>query len=337
LLEKCMKDLDNFDVSQAEFFLQGLFESIQEAANVNVENYVVRGNDGYRDTGMERSIDEIVCYGIGTFFKSSDNMHSMKRYNPPLIQLACALVLRNYFAIYRKQINVAMRSGDCDRHDNDKNLATNPQKLTYQEQQDIVPTYYFEPFIQPLERKVLNHFHVKVLDVNEQGKRRISVKGQVLPKSSTLFYMPHCPMRLYSNVLWANWNIEGEEDVLMDGRIVIMGNSFRAYDDRIISSEKKNDKTNAIFPLLPFTQEVKVLASKQGTGNKKKKTIYTGSVMTNDALSFQEVELSFNDSAIISFSKRDGSLLKVQEDLNLPFPKQPEEYFVGNDESGEVV
>jgi hypothetical protein len=33
-----------------------------------------------------------------------------------------------------------------------------------------------------------------------------NLRGKHLAKGVTLFYMPHCPYRLYVNVLWANWH-----------------------------------------------------------------------------------------------------------------------------------
>ena len=338
LVEKCMRDLNNFNAPNSKFSMSSLVESIQEAANVKEKNSTTITAGGYEDSISERCVDEIVCYGIGTFYKPSDeNMRSLKWYNPPLIQLACVLLLRRAFALRRDH---------CDKNDI---ASPHLQKLTYREQQEMVPMVYFEPKIQPLEQKVLDHFNVKVLGVNEQGKRRISTKQsyeyqqdgssganvyKVTPplpllKSSTLFYMPYCPMILYSNVLWANWKIKDKEDVLMDGRVVIMGNSFQEYNGTI-HPEVMKDKTNAIFPLLPFTQERKVLTSKQGTGTKKKKAVSaTWSSVANGELSLQEAELSFGGCAIMSFSKMDKS-----GELDLSFPKRPEEYFYNTDGVG---
>merc|ERR1712194_127034 len=106
----------------------------------------------------------------------------------------------------------------------------------------------------------------------------------------------------------------------MGGRIVIMGNSFIAYDDRIISSEKRKDRSNGIFPLLPFGSESSVLrngknkdaspsASASASGMKLKPFVdlCSSSDCCGSSLAWHEVELSFNDSAVISFSDRTNS------------------------------
>jgi hypothetical protein len=47
-----------------------------------------------------------------------------------------------------------------------------------------------------------------VMEENDEGKRRV--------RGPTAFFMPHCPMRLYSNLLWANWG-DGLKDLVIIG------------------------------------------------------------------------------------------------------------------------
>ena len=47
----------------------------------------------------------------------------------------------------------------------------------------------------------------------------------------TLFYMPHCAVELYNNLLWANWSAAGLR------HLIILGNSFSDYDDNSIGGE----------------------------------------------------------------------------------------------------
>jgi hypothetical protein len=54
---------------------------------------------------------------------------------------------------------------------------------------------------------------LKIIKENERGKRKVDKR--------TLFYMPHCPIGLYHNVLLANWET-------LD-KIVVFGNSFSEY------------------------------------------------------------------------------------------------------------
>ena len=58
-------------------------------------------------------------------------------------------------------------------------------------------------------------------------------------EEKTLFFMPHCGMAMYNNLLWSNWGVEKME------MMVIIGNSFNSY------YEKWGDKiplSNWLFP-----------------------------------------------------------------------------------------
>ena len=237
-----------------------------------------------------RCINEIVCYGIGNFYTAR-----IDKYNPSLIQLACIIALRDMLTARYKEIVESSSKYEKDRSE----LSSNSISLVY-----------FEPFIVPIEREVLLHFDVKIIDKNEQGKRKINTdnRNSEILKDCTLFYMPHCPMRLYSNVLWANWSEE-----LIFNRILLLGNSFKAYDDRIVSSSRKlGDKTNALFPLLPFIHEQTILL--------KQTSKQQNEISNND------LEKAFNDCVVISF----------QNDKGKPFPPQPEEYFIQETTTEEI-
>jgi len=319
-IDKCVREMKEFGQGQEHqttkhkhnlFDLQTLVKSIQDAANAN-------GSKDEKDERERGHIDEIICYGIGNFYGARDN-----RYNAPLVQLACVLALREALSI---QANV-VESND------------NSNKIQEELQLDVdqVSIVYFEPFIKPIERELLAHYHVKVLDSNEQGKRRIANDRRTHDDASstspspskhtdmcsTLFYMPHCPMRLYSNVLWANW----KKELILGGRMIIFGNSFKAYDEHIISSEKKKgDKTNAIYPLLPYACEVDVLSLtlKEFSRNRSRDGHSMNSVST---LCGQDLEMAFNDCVVISF----------QDDESIRFPSQPDEYIVAKDGDGELI
>ena len=62
---------------------------------------------------------------------------------------------------------------------------------------------------------MLKELGVEEIDRNEEGKRKAH------PDRRVLFFMPHCDMWLYSNVLWANKDDEGSLD-----RVTIIGNAF---------------------------------------------------------------------------------------------------------------
>lgn len=58
----------------------------------------------------------------------------------------------------------------------------------------------FDPCLSELDRDVYSSLNVPVLTENSKGKHRIAEQG------NTLFFLPHCPYRLYCNILWANWD-----------------------------------------------------------------------------------------------------------------------------------
>ena len=47
-------------------------------------------------------------------------------------------------------------------------------------------------------------------------------------KECTLFYMPHCGIAMYNNLLWANW------DPSILSKIAIVGNRFSSSNERYI-------------------------------------------------------------------------------------------------------
>ena len=57
----------------------------------------------------------------------------------------------------------------------------------------------FDPMITAVDLEVYRSLHLMVITENTKGKQRIADEG------TTLFFMPHCPYRLYCNVIWANW------------------------------------------------------------------------------------------------------------------------------------
>jgi len=58
----------------------------------------------------------------------------------------------------------------------------------------------YDPCISGFDRSVLEVLQIPVLSENTKGKHAIGGSG------TTLFYLPHCPYRLYCNILWANWD-----------------------------------------------------------------------------------------------------------------------------------
>lgn len=67
----------------------------------------------------------------------------------------------------------------------------------------------FDPLFSAKESLVCRCLGLFVSDENKKGKHKAA-------KGPTLFFMPHCPYRLYVNLLWENWdNLEN---------VIILGN-----------------------------------------------------------------------------------------------------------------
>ena len=115
--------------------------------------------------------------------------------------------------------------------------------------------------------------------------------------------MPHCPMRLYCNVLWSHWD-------QLDTTI-IFGNSFHSYDERILSSERRKDRTNGMFQILDCTNEIPVIVSKEDVDN----FVGDGALI--------HLENAFNDCNVISFT--------VGKDSKSIAVDRPDEYFASQD------
>lgn len=291
-----------------------------------------------KSEGTTLNLREIVVYGIGNF---SHGPHSA-----PMLQLAGALLLRKLSAAYKHSDAINQCQEITTYFDN---IAIH---TSFRKDQQETPIFYYEPCILPLEKKLLEQvFHVHVLRGNDAGKLKVqdmrkqwySIASPPAHSSTrndrnrthTLFYMPHCPMRLYCNILWAHWEhfvpssstrmqhedtnhclaqkVEQNDGQVSSNPIIIFGNSFHAYDERTISSEQRLDPTNGIFRLLPFANETPVCTDAENT---------------NAGESLKMLERAFNDCNVISFSMNECSV-----------PEKPEEYFPSEDphENGELL
>jgi SRR1 len=112
-----------------------------------------------------------------------------------------------------------------------------PYALDAESESGPVSVTVFEPMFSAADKIMCQMLDIDISDKNLMGKYsshrfRVSRDGSSLPSNAgktetdgtTLFYMPHCPYRLYVNVLWANWdNLDS---------IAILGNSFSSYSLR---------------------------------------------------------------------------------------------------------
>ncbi|XP_053138709.1 SRR1-like protein [Hemicordylus capensis] len=101
--------------------------------------------------------------------------------------------------------------------------------------------YVFDPVFSALEIEVLNNLGVNVLLENEEGKWPT--------QEPTIFYMIHCGKALYNNLLWRNWSVEALS------RMVIIGNSFRGIEERVLSKTFQKDYSYIAKVLMASEEE----------------------------------------------------------------------------------
>ena len=101
----------------------------------------------------------------------------------------------------------------------------------------------YEPSADVSDLKLFELLGIHNLRTNEECRR------SVCPSGPTLFFMPHCAHRMYSNVLWANWKYECMRDV------AILGNSFDKYSMGL-RKEDPSDCVAAVSSSSSFTEEI---------------------------------------------------------------------------------
>ena len=154
-------------------------------------------------------------------------------------------------------------------------------------------------------------------------------------------------MQLYSNVLWAHWDYifprqqqkctnDSTDDNCtpptvplshenINNSIIIFGNSFHAYDERTISSEKRMNPTNGLYRVIPFVHET--IVSVQPRDCRGEYAV--------DALRY--LDNAFNDCNIMSFSCNGDDEGRCREKKILP--ERPKEWFASDDpdNNGELL
>ncbi|XP_050762543.1 SRR1-like protein [Gymnogyps californianus] len=100
----------------------------------------------------------------------------------------------------------------------------------------------FDPAFSAQEAAALGQLGLRLLPDNEEGKH--GVEG-----SATLFYMVHCGKALYNNLLWRNWSAGALS------KMVIIGNSFKGIEERLLSRILERDYSY-IAKVLKGTEEV---------------------------------------------------------------------------------
>ena len=126
-------------------------------------------------------LSEVMSLGIGKVCSSPSS----------LLQLAMAS------GFQRQQFTAV---APLDGRNTEELLSTGDHEVTKVDSKDIRASFtIFDPMFTAKELKVCETLGFKVSTANLKGKHE-AVSGP------TLFFMPHCPHRLYINLLWANWN-----------------------------------------------------------------------------------------------------------------------------------
>lgn len=197
----------------------------------------------------EMAIEKIVCYGIGNF---------AVHLSAAMWQFAGALCLRDFLQGLQE-----LRSS------------------SEESRKTKVDMSFFDPCTTTMESHILEELEIENHSTNERGKHPLN-------NIPTLFFMPHCPVRLYGNVLWANWNV-------LD-LVFCFGNSLRTYHERTIGNHQCE-----ISPLIQFIQEEPVSCS------------------TSDLSSTNVPETAFNDSFLTWFEGVNSSSLPPRpEEYHVP-------------------
>lgn len=100
----------------------------------------------------------------------------------------------------------------------------------------------FDPVMVDEDDEIISNFKCARIASNSNGK--------FISNNITLFYMPHCPLGLYGNLLMANWKKEYLTNT------IIIGNSFSNYDARRISSDNKSENSEKfLYKSILFLKE----------------------------------------------------------------------------------
>ena len=272
----------------------------------------------------------IVCYGIGNF--------GTTRSSAPLWQLALAVTIRDYIRTlhtHNDNDDDDETSLEDDDHDSSSSSLSSTLKSTSNKNNDDdhrrrrrrrLPTmYYFEPLMTVEESIVLEKLDINIIAENERGGR------SVIDEGGCLFFMPHCPMTLYTNLLHANW------DCLRENNILIFGNSLSSYIDGGGNNSNNNniDITNNKNP--QKRQALDILKDLQPHWEEERLDISKNDISDRPAY----FERAFNDSSFTSFRRTvnvaptSATETKTQ---NSCWPKRPQLLDTSqSDDGGEVL
>ena len=142
-------------------------------------------------TGFQEC-SSIISLGIGKFTSSPS----------ALLQLAMVLCMQNEIT------DASSTVVDNIAYDQDTSIASSTD-VSKEITRHHINCKVFDPMFSLKERNICRNLGLDVSDENKRGKHRTE-------NGPTIFFMPHCPHRLYVNLLWENWNNLGD--------VIIFGN-----------------------------------------------------------------------------------------------------------------
>jgi len=204
-------------VFESSLFLKHIIDSID---NSSVDNSSSSGSS--ITTTAPPVISHMVSLGIGKFSES----------RPALLQLSLAACIGRFYKLTQRNMDDTNDDGNSSINNNSNNNNeynnNNDNKQTATSTTTISRCEIFDPLFGRLERAVCASLGFSVCESNRKGKHNVS---NIVSSGSgrALFFMPHCPYRLYCNLLWSNWQ---QLDCL-----VIIGNSFQNYYTRRVGTD----------------------------------------------------------------------------------------------------
>lgn len=129
----------------------------------------------------------------------------------------------------------------------------------------------FDPILQPIDTDICAHYDITISTDNNKG-----FSDHIFTTNTSiqiLYYMPHCPYRLYCNILWSGWDnlvnigILGNRYknliplaflMLINLTMSFWLNSFVSYEERrqLCDEEEIERRTDSVKFLTPHVTEV---------------------------------------------------------------------------------
>jgi hypothetical protein len=148
---------------------------------------------GVEGVSNSRCATGIVALGVGSLSGSSSSSSSSSRQSS-LWQFSLLVLLKDTLAHWNKGRSCSAPS-----------------------------VYCFEPNFDTVDHRMCQHYHITMLSENTKGLFRPSDVDDFFGSEERplIFFMPHCPFRLYCNVLWSAWRYLS--------RSIVIGNRFVSY------------------------------------------------------------------------------------------------------------